>query len=85
MSVHARPITELLWLKGLKAPRPEFIPISSRMGPFTTAILAKEVVELGKEGSPLAAIAKITGRCSGPAPAMTAFTATFSTVYSNLS
>ena len=35
-----------------------------------------DVVELGREGSSLAARARMTGRCSGPAPAMTAMTAT---------
>ena len=83
--VHARPMTALAWLNGLSAPRPEFMPISSRMGPFTMAMRENEVVELGMEASSLAASARMTGRCSGPAPAMTALTATFSTVYSSLS
>ncbi len=57
------------------------MPISLRTGPFTTIMLAKEVVELGKEGRPEAPRARMTGKCSGRAPAMTAMTASLSTVY----
>ena len=64
---------------------PEFMPIWSRMGPFTTTILAKEVVEVKSEVTPVDAMAKITGKYSGFAPAMTALIATFSTVYSHAS
>jgi hypothetical protein len=67
------------------APNPEFMEISSHMGPLTTTILANEVVELKSELSPVDAIAKMTGKYSGLAPAITAFTATFSTVYSHAS
>jgi hypothetical protein len=58
------------------------MPISSRIGPLTTAIVAKDVVELERAVMPLAVAARITGRYSGRAPAMTALTATFSTVNS---
>src|SRR6201981_994712 len=61
---------------------PQFMPISWRIGPLTTAILVIEVVLLDLAVDPLAASARITGRYSGRAPAITAFTATFSTVYS---
>jgi hypothetical protein len=67
-------------LYGPSAPRPEFIPISSRIGPLTTAMAAIEDVLLIRAENPLEARARITGRYSGRAPAMTAFTATFSTV-----
>ena len=50
------------------------------MGPFTTTIDAKPLVELCSAVCWLAASARITGRCSGRAPAITAFTATCSTV-----
>ncbi len=52
------------------------------MGPLTTAIFVIEVVLLDFAVDSLAASAKITGKYSGRAPAITAFTATFSTVYS---
>jgi len=58
---------------------PQFIPMLCRMGPLTTAIEAAELVVLPRAETPLAARARITGRYSGRAPAMTAFTATFST------
>jgi len=58
------------------------MPISWRIGPLTTAMLVIEVVLLDLAVDPLAASASITGKYSGRAPAMTAFTATFSTVYS---
>ena len=57
-----------------------FIPISSTMGPFTTTILAKDEVELNIDVTPLDANARIAGKYSGFAPAITAFTATISTV-----
>src|SRR6266446_7218441 len=56
--------------------------ISWRIGPLTTAMLVIEVVLLDLAVDPLAASARITGKYSGRAPAITAFTATFSTVYS---
>ena len=59
---------------------PAFILISFRMGPFTTTILANDVVEVKMEGTPVDASARMTGKCSGLAPAITALTATFSTV-----
>src|SRR5215467_10083456 len=61
---------------------PQFMPISSRIGPFTTARLVIEVVLEHLAVSPVEANARITGKYSGLAPAITAFTATFSTVYS---
>ena len=59
---------------------PEFMPISLRIGPLTMATVANEVVELDRAVMPPAIIARITGRYSGLAPAITALTATFSTV-----
>src|SRR6516165_5031237 len=58
------------------------MPISWRIGPLITAILVIEVVLLDLAVDSLAASARITGKYSGRAPAITAFTATFSTVYS---
>ena len=58
------------------------MPISSRIGPLTIAIVANDVVELERPVMPLAIAARMTGRYSGRAPAMTALTATFSTVNS---
>jgi hypothetical protein len=79
---YARPMVALAWLYGPSAPVPLFMLISWRMGPLTTAIAAAELVVLPRAETPLAAIARITGKYSGLAPAMTALTATFSTVYS---
>src|ERR1044072_7442905 len=79
-SPYARPIVALAWLYGPRAPRPAFIPISFRIGPLTTAIAAIDDVLLIRAENPLEASARITGRYSGLAPAMTALTATFSTV-----
>ena len=64
------------------APVPEFMPISFRIGPLTTTIAAIELVVLPRALTPLAASARITGKYSGFAPAITALTATFSTVNS---
>ena len=64
------------------APMPELIPISLRIGPFTTAVMASEVVLDERAVMPLAACARITGNYSGFAPAITALIATFSTVSS---
>ena len=64
---------------------PAFIPISSRIGPLTTAIDAIALELLLRAVTPVAASARITGKYSGRAPAITAFTATFSTVYSQYS
>src|SRR5439155_1085887 len=72
----------LAWLKGAMAPVPEFILTLSRIGPFTTTIAAIELVVLPRALTPVAAKARITGKYSGRAPAMTALTATFSTVNS---
>src|SRR5579859_6802496 len=70
---------------GPSAPVPLFMPISLRIGPLTTTIAAAELVVLARPETPLAAMARITGKYSGEAPAMTALTATFSTVYSQYS
>src|SRR5207302_8471999 len=84
-SPYARPIVALAWLYGPSAPVPQFMFSSWRTGPLTTAIAAAELVVLPRPDTPLAAIPRITGKYSGRAPAMTAFTATFSTVYSQYS
>ena len=47
---------------------PEFMPISLRIGPLTTEIVAKELVLLDRALTPLAASARITGKYSGRAP-----------------
>ena len=52
---------------------------------FYNVLLMKEVVELKREVTPVDARARITGRCSGRAPAITALAATISTVYSHSS
>ena len=67
------------------APIPEFIPISSRIGPLTTTMLPIEDMLLWRPVSPVEASASSTGKCSGAAPAITAFTATFSTSYAQYS
>src|SRR6266849_3782570 len=59
--------------------------ISPRTGPLTTAIDAIALELLPRAVTPVAARARITGKYWGRAPAMTAFTATFSTVYSQCS
>src|SRR5213083_3138917 len=71
----------LAWLYGASAPVPAFILISRRIGPLTTAIAAIELVVLPRALTPVAASARIRGKYSDRAPAITAFTATFSTVY----
>src|SRR5262249_61958298 len=62
---------------------PAFILISCRIGPLTTTIAAAELEVEPRADTCEAASARITGKYSGRAPAMTAFTATFSTVYSH--
>src|SRR5580693_8413419 len=64
------------------APTPQFIPISWRIRPLTTTIIAEELELDERADSSEAASARITGKYSGRAPAITAFTATCSTVYS---
>ncbi len=59
---------------------PIFMPISWRIGPFTMTMRLKEVVEVKREVAPVEAMARMTGRYSGRAPAMTAQAATISTV-----
>src|SRR6478609_4357113 len=72
----------LAWLYGPIAPMPQFMPISLRTGPFTTHITDAELEVEWRADISEAASARITGKYSGLAPAITAFTATFSTVYS---
>src|SRR3954467_4040354 len=81
----ARPIVALAWLNGPSAPMPMFMSISWRIGPLTTAMPDIELDELPRALIWLAAMARMTGKYSGLAPAMTALTATFSTVYSHIS
>src|SRR3984885_8855979 len=64
------------------APTPQFMPISLRIGPLTTTIIAEELELDERAESSEAASARITGKYSGRAPAITAFTATCSTVNS---
>src|ERR1700688_2522191 len=64
------------------APTPLFMPISCRIGPFTATIIADELELDERADSSEAASARITGKYSGRAPAMTAFAATCSTVNS---
>src|ERR1700685_1773777 len=64
------------------APTPQFMPISWRIGPLTTTIIAEELELDERADSSEAASARITGKYCGRAPAITAFTATCSTVYS---
>src|SRR5579863_6329964 len=52
----------------------------SRIGPLITAAVANEFVELDREVSPVSAIARIVGKYSGFAPAITALMATCLTV-----
>src|ERR1700735_1490967 len=53
----------------------------SRIGPLITTDVANEFVELDIAGSSLAAIARIVGKYSGSAPAITALIATCRTLY----
>src|SRR5580692_11144677 len=55
------------------------MPISWRIGPLTTTIIAEELELDERAESSEAASARITGKYSGRAPAITAFTATCST------
>src|SRR5687767_2378373 len=66
-------------------PIPVFIASSLRIGPLMTGIVANDVVLLERAVMPLDASARMTGKYSGRAPAMTALTATFSTVNSQAS
>src|SRR5580698_4031403 len=64
------------------APTPQFMLISWRIGPLTTTIIADELELDERAESSEAASARTTGKYSGRAPAITAFTATCSTVNS---
>src|SRR5687768_16727059 len=81
-SPQARPMVELAWLYGPIAPMPEFILTSWRIGPLTMAMAEVELVDDPRAVTPVEARARTTGRYSGRQPAMTALTATFSTVTS---
>src|SRR6185436_5230095 len=72
----------LAWLNGPSAPMPDDMPISLRIGPLTTPITANDVVLDERAVCPVAMSARTTGRYSGLQPAITALTATFSTVIS---
>src|SRR5262245_1232003 len=61
---------------------PQFIASSWRIGPFTTSIAAADEVVEPRADAPVDIVASTTGKYSGLQPAITAFTATFSTVYS---
>src|SRR5215467_1840607 len=65
------------------APTPLFMPIWCRIGPLTTTITADELELDERAESSDAASARITGKYSGRAPAITALTATCSTVNSH--
>ena len=58
------------------------MPISWRTGPLTTTIIAEELELDERADSSEAASARITGKYSGRAPDITAFTAACSTVNS---
>src|SRR5580693_1846808 len=64
------------------APTPQFMPIWLRIGPLTTTITADELELDERAERSEAASARMTGKYSGRAPAITAFTATCSTVNS---
>jgi hypothetical protein len=81
INVQALPITEFAMFTALNAPIPQFMPISLRMGPFTRSIASNGVVEGISDDCLVAAVASITGKYSGLAPAITAIIATCSTVY----
>jgi hypothetical protein len=81
IKVQALPNTEFAWFIGLNAAIPEFIPSSFRIGPFTISMLPKAVVEGAMDDCRIEAIARITGKYSGLAPAITATTAISRTVY----
>src|SRR3954471_6563812 len=59
---------------------PQFMPICVRIGPLTMLIEDAELEVDERADSSADAIARITGRYSGRAPAITALTATCSTV-----
>ena len=82
----ARPMVALALKPGPSVPRPLFNPIVSRTGPFTisngdTGLVVVCSPWMLNDGSVIAWTAAInTGIYSGRQPAMTAFTAIFSTV-----
>src|SRR5215467_12484892 len=84
-SPQARPISAPELLYRPSAPVPEFMVSSSTIGPLKTAIPAIDDVELERAFVCVAASARTAGNISGFAPAMTALTATVSTVYSQAS
>ena len=82
----ARPIEALARWPGPRAPKPPAIPQASARGPLTTISGVVECVVLWASDrsysgrSSARSAARTIGRWSGSHPAMTAFTATFSTV-----
>src|SRR5580658_3731697 len=74
----ARPTTAFDLLYGPSAFVPQLNFSLLRIGPLITTMFAIELVELPKGAC--VARARITGKCSGDAPAITALIATFSTV-----
>jgi hypothetical protein len=52
----------LAWLYGPMAPIPAFMPISVRIGPFTTAIAAMALELLLRAVTPVDASARMTGK-----------------------
>src|SRR5579864_5004224 len=78
IKVKARPTTAFDLLYGPMAFVQQLNLRRSRIGPLMTTMLAIELVELPKGAC--VARARITGKCSGVAPAITALMATFSTV-----
>src|SRR6185369_7835947 len=65
------------------APTPQFMLISLRIGPLTTTIAEAELDDDERADISEAASASTTGKYSGLQPAITALTATFSTVHSH--
>src|SRR5262245_48599735 len=84
-SPQALPINAPALLYRPSAPVPEFNASSSTIGPLNTAMPAIDDVELDRALVCEAARARIAGNISGLAPAMTALTATVSTLYSHAS
>jgi hypothetical protein len=79
-------MVELARLPWPKTFFPEFMPMARRTGPFTTItgpegiVVASSPCMLNSSVQTASTAARTTGRNSGRQPAMTAFTATFSTV-----
>ena len=66
--LYPRPIVALAWLYGPMTPIPSFMPISLRIGPLTSEIIANELVLLEREAEAAAALrTAIKTRTLGPA------------------